>query len=93
LWIYHNPDGTTTNVPENTSIGLDNDTFMNTVPNPNTAIIDYYKSLGTNKSIVETSDLLKAADDWSRNIAPPGFSEPITTQQLLGVADEWAKGE
>jgi parallel beta-helix repeat protein len=56
-------------------------------------ILSYYRSLGTNPNVVETTDLLKAADDWSRNIVPPGFSAPITTQQLLILADEWSKGE
>jgi hypothetical protein len=56
-------------------------------------IIDYYKSLGTNKSNVETTDLLKAADDWSNNRTVDGFTSPITTQQLLILADEWSKGE
>jgi hypothetical protein len=56
-------------------------------------ILSYYRSLGKNPNVVETTDLLKAADDWSRNIAPPGFSTPITTQQLLILADEWSKGE
>ncbi len=31
------------------------------------------------------------ADDWSRDIAPPGFAAPITTQQLLALADEWSR--
>jgi peptidoglycan/xylan/chitin deacetylase (PgdA/CDA1 family) len=59
-------------------------------PTPNMTIIDYYKSLGTNKSIVETTDLLKAADDWSNNRTVDGFTSPITTQQLLTLADEWS---
>jgi hypothetical protein len=58
---------------------------------PNMTIIDYYKSLGTNKSIVETTDLLKAADDWGNNRTVDGFTPPITTHQLLALADEWSK--
>ncbi len=54
-------------------------------------ILSYYRSLGNDPNVVETTDLLKAADDWSRNIAPPGFASPITTQQLLALADEWSK--
>jgi hypothetical protein len=56
-----------------------------------TNILSYYKGLGNDPNIVETTDLLKAADDWSKNIAPPGFSSPITTQQLLTLADEWSR--
>lgn len=54
-------------------------------------ILCYYRSLGSDPNIVETTDLLKAADDWSRNITPPGYTSPITTQQLLALADEWSK--
>ncbi|MCG2758785.1 MAG: hypothetical protein L6263_10175, partial [Desulfobacteraceae bacterium] len=56
-----------------------------------TDIISYYRSLGSNPNVVETTDLLKAADDWSRDIAPPGFGVPITTVQLLALADEWSR--
>jgi hypothetical protein len=54
-------------------------------------ILAYYRSLGNNPKVVETTDLLKAADDWSNNVTPPGFASPITTQQLLALADEWSK--
>jgi hypothetical protein len=54
-------------------------------------IFSYYRSLGDNPSVVETKDLLAAADDWSNNIAPQGFDSPITTQQLLSLADEWSR--
>ena len=52
-------------------------------------IIAYYRGLHQFPDIVETNDLLQAADDWRNNIAPPGFSAPITTPQLLTLADEW----
>jgi hypothetical protein len=78
--IPDNPTPTSTPTPTPTS-----------TPTPNMTIIDYYKSLGTNKSIVETTDLLKAADDWSNNRTIDGFTLPITTQQLLSLADEWSR--
>ena len=53
--------------------------------------LSYYRGLGSDPDVVETTDLLKAADDWSNNVAPQGFASPITTQQLLGLADEWAR--
>ena len=56
-----------------------------------TDILLYYRGLGNYPNVVETTDLLKAADDWSNNIAPPGFASPITTQQLLSLADEWSR--
>ncbi len=52
-------------------------------------ILTYYRGLGQSTSIVETNDLLKAADDWRGDIIPPGFSVSITTSQLLALADEW----
>jgi hypothetical protein len=54
-------------------------------------ILSYYRSLGSNPNTVETTDLLKAADDWSSDTAPPGFSAPITTVQLLALADKWSR--
>ncbi|VVB86071.1 Uncharacterised protein [uncultured archaeon] len=54
-------------------------------------IFAYYRGIGNDPCVVETTDLLKAADDWSKDTAPPGFSAPITTQQLLTLADEWAR--
>jgi hypothetical protein len=52
--------------------------------------LSYYRGLGNDPNVVETTDLLRAADDWSKNVAPPGFTTPITTQQLLTLADEWS---
>jgi hypothetical protein len=73
---------------------------VDTAGNENAALADvevagqgilwYYRALGNNPNVVETTDLLKAADDWSNNIAPQGFTSPITTQQLLALADEWS---
>ena len=53
-------------------------------------ILSYYRNLGSDPNVVETRDLLRAADDWSNDITPPGFPSPITTQQLLTLADEWS---
>lgn len=52
-------------------------------------ILSYYRGLGIYPDKVETSDLLKASNDWINNISPPGFSVPITTVQLLSLIDEW----
>jgi hypothetical protein len=59
------------------------------LPTPNPDILSYYRELGVYPDIVETSDLLKAADDWRNNIISQGFSVSITTNQLLTLADEW----
>lgn len=52
-------------------------------------ILSYYRLLGKFPNIVETNDLLQAADDWRNDIIPSGYSAPITTSQLLILADEW----
>jgi parallel beta-helix repeat protein len=52
-------------------------------------ILDYYRRLHAPYDKVDTLDLLAAADAWIANTAPPGFDEPITTLQLLQLADEW----
>ena len=52
-------------------------------------MLTYYRGLGTNPNVVETTDLLTAANDWRDNIIPPGFYASITTSQLLTLANEW----
>jgi hypothetical protein len=53
-------------------------------------ILKYYRSLHEPLDEVATLDLLVAANDWSRFVALPCFGEPITTDQLLAFANEWA---
>jgi hypothetical protein len=55
------------------------------------SILSYYRGLGNDPTKVETTDLLKAADDWSNNRIVDGFTNLITTQQLLSLADEWSR--
>ena len=52
-------------------------------------ILEYYRSLNGARDVVDTLDLLAAADDWIYNVVPACFEEPITTLQLLQLADEW----
>lgn len=52
-------------------------------------IMAYYRGLNQYPDIVETNDLLKAADDWRDNIMPPQFAVSLNTNQLLTLADEW----
>ncbi len=52
-------------------------------------ILAYYRAYSGDPNVVDTEDLLKAADDWANGITPPDFSEPLTTEQLLQLADEW----
>jgi Divergent InlB B-repeat domain len=55
-------------------------------------LMDYYRGLHEPSDKVDTLDLLAAADDWIADVVPPGFKEPITTDQLLQLADYWIKG-
>jgi hypothetical protein len=52
-------------------------------------ILEYYQGLYGNPDEVSTLELLAAADDWIADVVPPCFEEPITTPQLLQLADEW----
>ena len=53
-------------------------------------ILAYYRAYSGEPSVVDTQDLLWAANDWANEVAPPGFNEPIITVQLLTLANEWA---
>lgn len=52
-------------------------------------ILTCYKELGMEKNMIETRDLLKAADDWSNNVNSPCLPVVITTSQLLEFANQW----
>lgn len=52
-------------------------------------ILSYYRELGLDPKKLETSDLLKASDDWRGGTIPQGYPASITTSQLLALADEW----
>jgi len=54
-------------------------------------ILAYYRAYSGDPEVVDTIDLLKAANDWVNGIIPPGFDTAITTQQLLQLANEWAQ--
>jgi N-acetylneuraminic acid mutarotase len=53
-------------------------------------IFEYYRRLGSNPDILETSDLLKAIDDWGSGTAPFGFARPLTYNELNALINEWA---
>jgi len=52
-------------------------------------ILAYYRRLGSDPNRVETTDVLRAIDDWKNSRAPAGFERPITTQELLALIEEW----
>jgi hypothetical protein len=72
--------------------GMTGVTGSNTISIVSGDILSYYRGLGLDPNIVETGDLLKAADDWRNDIIPPGYSVSINTSQLLILADEWRTG-
>jgi len=53
-------------------------------------ILAYYRGYSGDAEVVETTDLLKAANDWANAVVPPDFTECISTIQLLALANEWA---
>ncbi len=57
---------------------------------PAVDILAYYRAYSGVAGVVETADLLKAANDWTNAVVPPGFTEAISTTQLLALANEWA---
>ncbi len=91
LYVPYNTAQGTYNINGNiatsdTTIGVKGD---NTITIGKEDILQYYRGMNFCYNIVETNDLLKAADDWTHNIIPSGFSASITTTQLLTLADEW----
>lgn len=67
-----------------------NNRVYNNVFKPSSPVA-YYRNLGSDPSVVDTTDLLKAADDWSHDVTVPGFGRTIATTELLSLADEWSK--
>lgn len=90
--------------PSNASIGdysingsIVNSTGMvTTVGGSNTvsiSIIGYYKKLGDNPNKIDTSDVLKAIEDWRGAVTPDGLTRSITGEELAAMLDAWAMGE
>ncbi len=106
VWLNVTPGGTRTVIysitaPANASIGTYyiNGTISNSsgiiaiVGENNMITLDifkYYRSLGSNPDILETTDLLTAIDDWGSGTAPVGFARPVTYDELNVLIDEWA---
>jgi hypothetical protein len=70
-----NSSGLIANVGGNNAITLD--------------ILAYYRGLGNDPDRVETTDLLKAMDDWRSKKVPTGFAHPITILELSALINEW----
>lgn len=63
------------------------------VEGKNTITLDifaYYRRLGSDPEKLETSDLLRAMDDWRSGTVPTGFTRQITTRELTDLVNEWA---
>jgi hypothetical protein len=54
-------------------------------------IFEYYRRLGSYTDILETTDLLKAIDDWGSRTAPIGFVRPLKNNELNALIKEWAR--
>ncbi len=56
----------------------------------NLDIFAYYRRLGSDPNLLETTDLLKAMDDWRNQVSPIGFTIPINSHELYDLINEWA---
>jgi plastocyanin len=68
-------NGTLTNVEGDNSVKID--------------ILEFYRRLGNDPGIVETTDLLRAFDDFRNNIAPQGFNRPLSADEVDKLVNEW----
>jgi hypothetical protein len=55
----------------------------------NLDIFAYYRRLGNDPDLLETTDLLKAMDDWRNGANPIGFAIPINSYELYDLINEW----
>ena len=53
-------------------------------------ILKYYRKLGSYPDILETTDMLRAIDDWGSGTSPVGFARPVTYIELNALINEWA---
>ena len=59
------------------------------IPTSTLNILAYYRGLGDDPDRVESSDILKATNDWINKTVPSGFAESITYQELLTLIYQW----
>ena len=52
-------------------------------------ILEFYRRLGNDPSVVETTDILKAFDDFRNNIVPQGFDRPLSAGEVDELINEW----
>jgi predicted SpoU family rRNA methylase len=52
-------------------------------------ILEFYRRLGNDPGVVETTDLLKAFDDFRNNIIPQGFNRPLSEVEVDELVNEW----
>ena len=52
-------------------------------------ILDFYRRLGNDPGVVETTDLLRAFDDFRNNIVPQGFDRPLSAGEVDELINEW----
>jgi hypothetical protein len=70
-----NANGTLANVGGDNSIKID--------------ILEFYRRLGNDPGVVETTDLLRAFDDFRNNIVPQGFNRPLSAGEVDELVNEW----
>jgi hypothetical protein len=52
-------------------------------------ILEFYRRLGNDPDVVETTDLLRAFDDFRNNIVPQGFDRPLNAREVDELINEW----
>ena len=52
-------------------------------------ILEFYRRLGNDPGLVETTDLLRAFDDFRNNIVPQGFNRPLSAGEVDELVNEW----
>jgi hypothetical protein len=102
-WINTDTDKTVTytlTAPRNISIGtyqingtiMDANGILTNVEGDNTVkidILEFYRRLGNDPGVVETTDILKAFDDFRNNIVPQGFDRPLSAGEVDELINEW----
>jgi len=52
-------------------------------------ILEFYRRLGNDPYVVETTDLLRAFYDFINNIVPQGFNQPLSSDEVDELVNEW----
>jgi len=77
-------------VTNQTGVKLWSNVSVSIVPAAAHDIMTYYRGLHGSPTVVDDADLISAANDWSNDVIPTGFTAVITDSQLISLANEWS---